>query len=163
MLVLPDMLSFFQRKILNLSFRYKELLFQSCLLTNLNFLCDTVHPKCPLAFSNDVLSWPFFSGGKVWWWTVTGTYNLLHFACLHTASYDAGAHQASLAVSQYLGLSRRGPGLVSWAETSYRDTALLKWLLSVDPRTGISWIQIPSVSPGLQSAKWCFLLSASSR
>lgn len=66
MLILPDMLSFFLGKILNLSFRYKALLFQSGLLSNLNFLCDAVHPKRPFAFSNDVLSWPFFPGGEVW-------------------------------------------------------------------------------------------------
>lgn len=157
------MLSSFIRKILNLSFRYKEFLFQSCLLTNLNFLCDTVHPKCSLAFSNDVLSWPFFSGGKIWWWTIIGIYNLLHFACLHTASHDAGVHQASLVVSQYLGLSRREQ---DWPleqkphmETQPCSSAWSLWIQGLGPLESKS----PQSLHGLQSAQWYFLLSASCR
>lgn len=53
---------------------------------------------------------------------------------MQSASNDAGASQAALASRQYLGLSIRGPGLSSCAENAYRDTALLKQLVS-------AWIQ----------------------
>lgn len=152
---------FFTQKDSEPSFRYKELLFQSCLLTNLNFFCGTMHPKCPLAFSNDILSWSFFLGersGDELLLAFTICYTLL--ACtLHPVMLEhIRLHEWSDTIWGYL------EGGQDWPLEQKPDT-------ETQPcSSGCSlWIQrlasLESKSPqclhGLQSAKWCFLLSAS--